>query len=400
MPLISSTSRTPTCFARYDRPQTHWDHTAEIKQTYGYRDFHDPTEVFRLLRWLYTRAWLSSERPSVLFDHTTARLVERKVLLPGVTVMERLVARVRERAAARLWRLLAQVPGDTHKASLEALLRAPPEARSSPLDQLRRAPVRVSGPALVEALQRLEAIRALGVGDLPLDHIPPNRLRALARHGAAARAQAIARMAPERRVATLLAFARVFEIIAMDDAIDLLDFLISQLIHEARNEGEKQRLRTLRDLDAAALQLWNAMGVLLDETVAAAAVRTQTYARIPRQRLLETGAQVETLAQPADGRYYPELVDRYRRVRRFMPGRLRSSSRSSGTKPLWLACKSSRKTHDIQASAAASAATQNGAIGPDKQAFAARHAATRFTQTSMQHVISLPEGHVPPACPA
>ena len=259
--------------------------------------------MFRLLRWLYTRAWLSSERPSVLFDHATARLVERKVLLPGVTVMERLVARVRERAAARLWRLLAQLPGDIHKANLEALLQAPPEARSSPLDQLRRAPVRVSGPALVEALQRLEAMRALGVGDLPLDHIPPSRLRALARHGAAARAQAIARMAPERRVATLLAFARVFEIIAMDDAIDLLDFLISQLIHEARNEGERQRLRTLRDLDAAALQLWNAIGVLLDETVDAAAVRTQTYARFPRQRLLEAGAQVETLARPADGRY-------------------------------------------------------------------------------------------------
>jgi hypothetical protein len=270
---------------------------------YGYRDFHDPNEMFRLLRWLYTRAWLSSERPSVLFDHATARLVERKVLLPGVTVMERLVACVRERAAARLWRLLAQVPGDIHKTKLEALLQAPPEARPSPLDQLRRAPVRVSAPALVEALQRLEAMRALGVADLPLDHVPPSRLRALARHGAAARAQTIARMAPERRVATLLAFARAFEIIAMDDAIDLLDFLISQLIHEARNEGERQRLRTLRDLDAAALQLWNAIGVLLDETVDAAAVRTQTYARFPRQRLLEAGAQVETLARPADGRY-------------------------------------------------------------------------------------------------
>ena len=316
----------PGCLARYDRPQTHWDHAAEIKQTYGYRDFHDPNEVFRLVRWLYTRSWLSSERPSVLFDHATARLVERKVLLPGITVMERLVARVRERAAARLWRLLAQVPGDVHKAKLEALLQTPPEARSSPLDQLRRSPVRVSGPALVEALQRLEAMRALGVADLPLDHIPPSRLRALARHGAAARSQTIARMAPARRVATLLAFARAFEIIAMDDALDLLDFLISQLVQEARHEGERQRLRTLRDLDAAALQLWHALGVLLDETVAANAVRTETYARFPRERLLEAGAQVETLARPAEGRYYPELVDRYRRVRRFLPALLRSVS--------------------------------------------------------------------------
>ena len=316
----------PDCLARYDRPQTHWDHAAEIKQAYGYRDFHDPKEAFRLLRWLYTRAWLSSERPSVLFDHATARLVERKVLLPGITVMERLVARVRERAAERLWRLLAQVPGDIHRANLEALLQAPSETRSSPLDQLRRAPVRVSGPALVEALQRLEAMRALGVADLPLDHIPPGRLRALARHGAAARAQTIARMAPERRVATLLAFARAFEVSAMDDALDLLDFLISELVREARYEGERQRLRTLRDLDTAALQLWHALGVLLDESVAADAVRTQTYARFSRDRLLAAGAQVETLARPAEGRYYPELVDCYRRVRRFLPALLRSVS--------------------------------------------------------------------------
>ena len=53
--------------------------------------------------------------------------------------------------------------------------------------------------------------------------------RASARHGASARAQTIARMASERRVATLLAFARAFEVIAMDDAIDLLDFLMGSV---------------------------------------------------------------------------------------------------------------------------------------------------------------------------
>jgi hypothetical protein len=292
---------------------------AEIQRTYGYRDFRESREVFRLVRWIYSRAWLSAERPSVLFDLATARLVERKIILPGVTALERLVARVREQAALRLWRLLAQLPNAEQHARLEALVQVPDGARSSPLDRLRRAPTRVSGPALVAACQRLEEIRALGVSALALDHLPPNRLRDLARYVAAARAQAIARMAPERRLATLLAFAHAFEVIAMDDALDLLNLVITDILHDAQTEGEHQRLRTLQDLDAAALHLWEAIQVLLDDQVDDAMVRRQAFTQIPRQRLIEAGTQVETLARPPDDHYDPELVDRYRRVRRFLP---------------------------------------------------------------------------------
>jgi TnpA family transposase len=316
-----------SCLPRYlHRPDTHFEHAQMIKTRYGYQDFHSHPEYFRLVRWLYSRAWLSAERPSVLFDLATARLVERKILLPGATVLERLVARIRDQAAARLWHLLAQLPTANQRTKLEDLLEVPVGARSSPLDRLRRAPVRVSGPSLVEALQRLEELRAIGVGDLPLDHAPPNRLRALARYAAAARAQAIARMSSERRLATLLAFTRAFELIAMDDALDVFDLLISDIARDAHKDGEKERIRTLHDLDAAALQLWDALQILLDENVDAAAVRTQTFAQIPRERVLDAGSQVEQLARPPDDHYYPELVDRYRRVRLFLPTLLRTLS--------------------------------------------------------------------------
>ena len=127
---------------------------------------------FRLLRWLYTRAWLSAERPIVLFDLITARLVERKILLPGVTVLTRLIRRVRDRAAARLWRSLAQLPTPKQRQRLETLLTVPAGTRLSTLDRLRRAPTRISSPALVEALARLMEIRALEVGQLDLTRIP------------------------------------------------------------------------------------------------------------------------------------------------------------------------------------------------------------------------------------
>ena len=91
-----------TCLRRYGVGETHWDHVNAIKAAYGYRDFSDQSGHFQLIRWLYARAWVSAERPSLLFDLATAWLVERKVLLPGVTVLARAVAQVRDRAASRL----------------------------------------------------------------------------------------------------------------------------------------------------------------------------------------------------------------------------------------------------------------------------------------------------------
>jgi hypothetical protein len=147
-----------------------------------------------------------------------------------VTTLERLVARVRDCAGARLWHLLAKLPNAEQQGKLDALVQVSDGGRATPLERLRRAPTRISAPALVSALQRLEEIRALGVSDLSLDHLPLNRVRALARYAAAARSQAIARMATERRMATLLAFAHAIERTAMDDAIDLFDLLVTDYV--------------------------------------------------------------------------------------------------------------------------------------------------------------------------
>ena len=283
--------------------------SSEIKAAYGYRDFSDQPGHFRLIRWLYARAWVSAERPSLLFDLATAWLVERKVLLPGVTVLARVVAQARDRAAARLWRVLAAAPDAEQRERLEALLIVPEGGRQSHLDRLRCAPTRVSGPALVAALERLEEIRALGVAELDLSRVPAGRLNALARHAASSWAAVIARMPPDRRVATLLAFARAFEATALDDALDLLDLIITDLLAQARLTGEKERLRTLHDLDAAALQLREACAVLLDEACSAAQLRSLVFARVSKHQLAEAVALVES-AGPAAGRRLPARTAR------------------------------------------------------------------------------------------
>ena len=106
----------------------------------------------------------------------------------------------------------------------------------------------------------------------------------------------------------------------MDDALDLFDLLVTDIVRGAHKEGEQTRWRTLHDLDAAALHLWEALQVLLDQKVEAGAIRPQTFFRVSRERLfLAAGAEVQRLTRPPDDNYYAERVERYHSVRRFVP---------------------------------------------------------------------------------
>jgi len=310
--------RDTSCLLKYmDRRTTRHEHALEIRKLYGYQDFNEQPEHFRLVRWLYVRSWLTAERPSVLFDLTTARLVNAKVLLPGVSTLSKLIAQVRERTSRRLWRVLAKTTSAAQRKRLESLLEVPDE-RQSNLDRLRRSPVRVSGPSLVGALERLSEIRSIGVGCVCLEHVPESRVQALARYAAATWAPKVTRMTEDRRIATLLSFAHVFEATAMDDALDVLDMLITEITHTAEKSRKKERLRTIRDLDSAALRLLDACTVILEESSGTIELE-KVFVRTTREELEQAASLVRTLARPSDEQYQKELIDCYGRVRRFLP---------------------------------------------------------------------------------
>jgi len=202
---------------------------------------------------------------------------------------------------------------------LDDLLQITDNSRTTYLDRLRRSPTRRSAPALVGALNRLVEVRAIGVSTLSLSAIPPSQLKVLARTASSVRAQAIARMPQQRRTATLLAFVRVLEATATDDVIDLLDLLIGDLLATSKRRGEQERLRTIKDLDAAALQLCKACGVLLDSTCDDQKVRDEIFTRISKEQLTQAISKVEALARPPDDDYGDVMMRRWKHIRIFLP---------------------------------------------------------------------------------
>lgn len=257
-------------------------HTAEICKLFGYTRFTDQPAHLRLIRWLYTCAWLTAERSSILFDLTTARLTEHRVLLPGATVLERLVSRVRDRANLRLWKKLSLFPNEDQRKQLEQLLEVDSKRRQSKLDMLRQPPTNPTAIGLTKAIERLESIRMLGALEWNTSSIPAGRIRILARYASMAKAQSIARMTDDRRIAALVAFAIIFTRTAQDDVLCVMEQVFANLFKTAAHNDQKTRIRTIKDLDAAARKLGEACSVLLDDNVSETELRLQGIFRLKR----------------------------------------------------------------------------------------------------------------------
>lgn len=152
-----------------DRPKTAYEHAWEIRDAYGYHAYEDHAWGRRLRGFLHGRAWTQAEGPVALFDQAVAWLRRDRVPLPGVSVLARQVAEVREVAEARLYATVAQAARCADPdllADLVATLAVPEGRRFPELERLRRPPTRTTGPAMVRALERVDEISAFRLGRL------------------------------------------------------------------------------------------------------------------------------------------------------------------------------------------------------------------------------------------
>ncbi|MFC4590226.1 DUF4158 domain-containing protein [Sphaerisporangium corydalis] len=148
----------PSQVKRYtERRPTPFDHQQEIRQVYQWKDFASVEPEF--VAWVAARSWTSGDGPKAIFTDGVGWLRERKVLLPGVTTLARLVARVRDDTTKRLWGALEGLLTVGQRYVLDQLLEVPPGSRVSDLERWRKGvPPRASGPTIVKALEQMAEI--------------------------------------------------------------------------------------------------------------------------------------------------------------------------------------------------------------------------------------------------
>jgi hypothetical protein len=215
-----------------------------------------------------------------------------------------------------------------------------PDGKSVSVLEWMRTPVtRRSGTGMIEALDRTAYVMGLGTGAVDVSAVAPVKLAELARFGMTAKAFRIGQLKDARKAATLLATVRHLEAVSVDDALLLFDLLMGTvLLSRAAREGNKEKLRTLPRLRAAAVQLAAAWAVVRDtphvqageggaeEAVTAAELVSRVEQVVTREQLaaaLDTVFELLPQAPPGeeddgDLEWRAELAGRYGTVRPFL----------------------------------------------------------------------------------
>jgi Domain of unknown function (DUF4158)/Tn3 transposase DDE domain len=303
----------------YGRGEARWDHQAEIRREYGLREFSDPAAQAELVEWLQARAWVGAETHRVLFDRAVDHLIASKVILPGASVLWRLVGAVSERANERGWTLVAGRLTDAERQALLALLCSSRDGEASSLERLRRGPVKPTADGVLDALVRLHELQQLAPELTGIAELPFARVRALIVDARTRRAGDIQDLGELRRLATLAAFATLTEQAAQDEVLDHVHTVLDDIEHRAETRQKAKRLQSAPVIDTAGLRLADAAALILDETIADPQVRPEILARLGRASLAQAVEEIRALARPSEEGHRKQMLAGYNTVRRFLP---------------------------------------------------------------------------------
>ncbi len=172
----------PAAFAAYSaRTQTRYQQLDAIRVAYGFGHL-TPARRREIGAWLLPVALATPSSVAVaaaLLDE----MRRRRLIVPGPSVIEELVAAAMTAAERHVARQLTAGLSRAQIGALDALLMAEPGASTSVLAWARQPPGAPGHRALARLVEALQRLRAIGLIPACTEGVHPERLRRLAREG-------------------------------------------------------------------------------------------------------------------------------------------------------------------------------------------------------------------------
>ena len=219
------------------REETRREHLAELLPRMGLEQFAG-THYHSLAAWLEPTA-PQTTRGLVLARAVVEELRKRRVVLPPVAVIERLCAEAATRAQRKVFSLLTDGLDTERRTKLDRLLEPREGSPYSSLAWLHSPPGPPTARAILAHVERLGAIREIGLSAEAGLRAHQNRLLQIAREAGQTAVYQLKEYEPARRHGTLVALLIETSATLTDEILDLHDRLIGSFFTKSKNKYER-----------------------------------------------------------------------------------------------------------------------------------------------------------------
>ena len=216
---------------------TRYEHLRTLQKYYGFRSFH--TYELEFISWLNHTA-IETRNNAELAEIFVQECRKRKIILPGITVIERLCADARVAAEREIVGRIVGRLDEPMKENLKAMLSETVDGRLTVHGWLKRFATGHNSTDVNRLLEKLDYLQEMNIPESVLEDIPLHRIIWLRQQGEAYYADGLRDINETRRFAILAVCALEWKAMINDAILETHDRVVGKLYKVCKRMRDDQ----------------------------------------------------------------------------------------------------------------------------------------------------------------
>lgn len=298
------------------REMTKINHLQEIREIYGYKSFAEG-DGLTLEEYLLLSA-MENDNSIRLIKLAIGNLREQKIILPGITTIEKIVSKVGQVAEDKVYGIINKCITSKQERQLDELLESSDDLLTTTLAHLKEEPGQSSPGTFLSIIERLEKIRKLNL-NIDLKEVHPNRIRQLSRLGSKYEPYAFRRFDKNKRYALLAVFLLDLSGRLVDFAVEIHDKQINTLFSKGRKKQDEIQKRNGKALNEKLNHYIDIGSALVKSRVEGLDPFHAIESVMSWDNIIRSVGEAKKLTRPKNYDYIDLLHTRYNYLRKYTP---------------------------------------------------------------------------------